>query len=310
MMSPGAGNSRKTTKHLARAEGPPGTPPAPPEAGCRIARILVAEDNHVNQVVATAMLGKLGYACDIVENGRLAVEAVCRECYDVVLMDCQMPEMDGLTATRAIRALESQPGSDGREPRHVPIIAFTAHALVGDRESCLNAGMDAYLAKPVELRTLGLAISEALTRAPVPPVPEVSAAITPPMHDLPLSASAAGSDKPPIDVCRLLARSLGDSALAATLLDRFAAQLQALLDDLQRHLALHDGESLIRTAHKLRAVAASTLAEPIRQCAVRLERLGHETRFEEAGSELACLEMEARRCLEFLPQARHAVRVP
>jgi CheY-like chemotaxis protein len=110
----------------------------------------VAEDNRTNQVVALKMLERLGYEAEAVPNGREAVAAVASDLYDLVLMDCQMPEMDGYEATRRIRAL---PGA----PARLPVIAMTANAMQGDREVCLNAGMSDYIAKPVvfaELRRI------------------------------------------------------------------------------------------------------------------------------------------------------------
>ncbi|MEM7094870.1 MAG: response regulator [Actinomycetota bacterium] len=114
-------------------------------------RILVAEDNVVNQKVAGALLGRLGYTVELVANGRLALDAVTANTYDVVLMDVQMPEMDGLSATRAIRESIEQ----ARQPT---IVALTANALTGDREQCLEAGMDAYLSKPIEVQSLVTAL--------------------------------------------------------------------------------------------------------------------------------------------------------
>jgi CheY-like chemotaxis protein len=115
---------------------------APPFPGLRV---LVAEDNPVNQRVATLILERLGCAVDIACDGAQAVEMWSRRTYDAVLMDCQMPELDGFEATAAIRRAERTLGN------HIPIIAMTANAMTGDRERCLRAGMDSYLSKPVSV---------------------------------------------------------------------------------------------------------------------------------------------------------------
>ena len=112
--------------------------------------LLVAEDNEVNQIMARAMLAKLGWQCDLVSNGQAAIDALRRKLYAGVLMDCQMPVLDGLSATRAIRALEAHAG----QAQRVPIIAMTAHAMAGDDTQCIEAGMDAYLSKPYTLAQL------------------------------------------------------------------------------------------------------------------------------------------------------------
>ena len=107
----------------------------------------MAEDNDINQVVTTKVLAKAGFACDVVENGAQALEALSKSAYDLVLMDCQMPEMDGFEATRRFREHETTVATASRP---LPIIALTANAMGGDRERCLDAGMTDYLSKPID----------------------------------------------------------------------------------------------------------------------------------------------------------------
>ena len=121
-------------------------------------RVLVAEDNPVNQQVALLLLRKRGCSVVLAGDGKQALPAIGRETFDVVLMDLQMPEMDGLEATAAIRAREAVSGG------HLPIIALTAHAQSGDRDKCLSAGMDGYISKPIQPHELTEAIEKAMKR--------------------------------------------------------------------------------------------------------------------------------------------------
>src|SRR5262249_9288797 len=141
--------------------------PSTPEAWCGAAgenaaaqagfRILIAEDNAINQRVVTRLLEKQGHLVKVVNNGREAVSAFERELFDLILMDVQMPEMDGLEATGTIREREKGKG------RHIPILALTAYALKGDAERCLQAGMDGYVSKPVRPEELFGAIEQLLS---------------------------------------------------------------------------------------------------------------------------------------------------
>jgi len=134
-------------------------------------RVLLAEDNEINQRITMRLLEKLGLAVDAVKNGREAVDAASKKSYGLILMDCQMPEMDGFEATAVIRNRE-------RNQRHTPICALTANAMAGDRERCLAAGMDDYIAKPVSLEKLEEAIDHWLRRAADPaanPAPDPAA---------------------------------------------------------------------------------------------------------------------------------------
>jgi CheY-like chemotaxis protein len=134
---------------LLSADVPKAAPTRPSTAGLakRSGRILIAEDNRVNQKLAVALLSKAGYTCDVAENGRGALVALATSRYDAVLMDCHMPEMDGFEATEALRRRET--GSD-----RTLVIALTAGALPEDRARCFAAGMDDYLTKPVSSETL------------------------------------------------------------------------------------------------------------------------------------------------------------
>ncbi|MFP4055013.1 MAG: response regulator, partial [Phycisphaerae bacterium] len=124
-------------------------------------RLLIAEDNRVNQVLALRMLAKLGYRAEVAGNGAEAIRALAEVDYDVVLMDVQMPQLDGLEATQKIRR-----GEDGVRNPQVPIIAMTANAMTGDRDECLSVGMNDYVSKPIDSRRLAEALDRVLHAAP------------------------------------------------------------------------------------------------------------------------------------------------
>ncbi len=124
----------------------------------RPSRILVAEDNSVNQLITVKTLERMGYTADVAANGKEVLDAIQRIPYDLILMDCQMPEMDGFEATRVIRELESP-------ERHVPIIALTAGAMKSDQDQCMEAGMDDFLSKPVKAEALAKKLHAWLTRS-------------------------------------------------------------------------------------------------------------------------------------------------
>lgn len=146
-----------TSPHTEQPTPPPGPPPG---ASTAPLRVLLVEDNAVNQMLATAILKKGGHRVDLANDGVEAVDAVRSKPYDVVLMDVQMPNMDGLEATRRIRQL------DNPDRAKVHIIAMTANALLGDRETCLSAGMDEYLPKPIDQKRLRAALEQARLHAP------------------------------------------------------------------------------------------------------------------------------------------------
>jgi CheY-like chemotaxis protein len=152
----GRGSTFWITLTLPRASGRPSAPAAPAAAETAMPpdlRVLVVDDNVVNQKVARVLLERMGCRTESVGDGREAVGRAAGGEFDLVFMDVQMPGMDGYEATAAIRAREAETG------RHVPIVAMTAHAMRGDREKCLAAGMDDYVTKPIEVRALAAAVS-------------------------------------------------------------------------------------------------------------------------------------------------------
>jgi PAS domain S-box-containing protein len=222
----------------------------------RHAHILLAEDNITNQQVALGLLRKFGLHADAVANGAEAVAALQQIPYDLILMDVQMPVLDGLAATRAIRALTS-----GRQ--QVPIIAMTAHAMQGDREECLAAGMNDYLAKPVAPREL----ADCLTRwlpPHTPPPPAQAQSATPPRP--------AGPGHAVFDREALLERFLGDEGLTLTILQTFLQDTPVQLRTLQQHLDQGNLREVQHHAHAIKGAAANVSAERLRTLAYQMEQ--------------------------------------
>ena len=214
-------------------------------------RVLLAEDNIVNQRVAIGLLNRRGHQVTVVENGREAADAVAREHFDIVLMDLQMPVMGGLEATKAIRERER-----GLSRDRVRIVAMTAHAMSGDRERCLAADMDGYLAKPTESRALFAEVEG----------PE-------------------GLSTPPIDQADLVSRLHGDAEVAAEIVRLFTEECPTLLDGIRTAIDQRDVTAARRAAHTLKGAAATAAAVGIAEAAALLEVLaaeGHVDAFESA----------------------------
>ncbi len=217
-------------------------------------RVLIAEDNIVNQMVAVKMVENAGLRADVVANGLEALEALDRIPYDLVLMDCQMPEMDGYDATRAIRARETT--------RHTPIVAMTANAMPRDRERCLACGMDDYVPKPVRRSELFAILDRLLPRpAWADPLP---------------SAEAPAATRGPASTLddRILdeLRSLSPNGFRA-ILRQFLASAPAKIDKLRDALAAGDRDALQRAAHNLKASAGNVGAAALAAWCQELETL-------------------------------------
>jgi PAS domain S-box-containing protein len=242
------------------AAAPPPSPPPPPRA-VRTLRLLLAEDNPVNQKLAVRLLEKQGHTVFVAGNGAEALKAIEQQPFDLVLMDVQMPEMDGFEATAAIRARERGGG-------HLPIVAMTAYAMKGDRERCLEAGMDGYISKPIQPRELWQTIEK---------------------------FSTAAANENVLDRRQALERVGGDARLLRELIAVFLAESPKVLKEVAEALAERDAAKLGRAAHTLKGAVATFGAEPARAAAQQLERLGNRGDLAAAAAAVPHLEAEMER---------------
>jgi len=239
-------------------------------------RVLVAEDNAVNQELAVRLLEKQGHTVAVARNGRETLDALEKATsrgFDVVLMDVQMPEMDGLEATAAIRQKEKATG------RHLPIIAMTAHALKGDRERCLAAGMDDYLAKPIQAKELLAAVEGAV-------LPAVETRESVPAEPRPEEI---------LDRVTALARVDGDAKLLGELAGLFLADCARLLSAVRQAVTRGDAKALEYAAHALKSSVGNFAAHAAFEAAARLEMSGRQGDLAEAQEAYAALQQEIER---------------
>lgn len=254
------------------------------EISGRPARILLVEDNPTNQIVAVKILRKLGYHADVAANGREAVSALQRGCYNLVLMDCQMPEMDGFEATRRIRGSASA-DINGR----IPIIAMTAYAMKGDRERCLEAGMDDYLSKPIRVDELAAVLERWLSRqgSECRESPSFSGAA-----EQPVGCSGEDDAMPPVfDRDAFLERVMGDEELAREIGATFLADMPAQMERLATALADGDVEQVKFLAHAIKGAAANVGGEALREAAWGIERTALDEKPEVLSGRVSDLEM-------------------
>ncbi len=271
---PGRGSTFWFTTRMALREivagggVPPPTPivgptPAPPASGLRI---LLAEDNKVNQMFMVKTLQKEGHQVVVAGTGREALAALERGAFDLVLMDVAMPEMDGLEATRLLRD-----GERGTE-RHVPVIALTAHAMKGDREACFAAGMDGYVCKPFQIDDLRNAIRTANRKAPTRPA-------------LPRDAI------PVFDQAGLLSRLEGNRVLLRNLVELFRVEGPRQLANVRLALDLEDAVGVQRAAHTLKGAVALLGGPKAADAAGHLETMGKRGDLEDAERAFTRLEV-------------------
>jgi CheY-like chemotaxis protein len=223
--------------------------------------VLLVEDNLVNQKVAARILERMGCTVRIADDGADGVAAFESENFAIVLMDLQMPVMDGIAAARSIRDLEH---SDPTR-RRTPIIALTANAMRGDQERCEAAGMDGFLTKPIEIERL----RDMLTKLGL--VDLVASARATVMQPTDTQLASSDSQSPPIDLARLNEITDGDAEFAKELVATFVASGEEQLAEIHAAIGSMDREALARTAHKLKGACANIHAEAVRAIAARLE---------------------------------------
>jgi len=251
-------------------------------------RVLLAEDNATNQQVALAILQKLGLSADAVNNGREALEALRRIPYDLVLMDVQMPELDGYGASRAIRAAEGETLN-----RAIPIIAMTAHAMQGDREACLAAGMDDYIAKPVSPSALALVLETWLDKIDV--AKRMSATPKTPSVAIQVDNPQASVERPVFGEAALVDRLMGDRSLAAVVVSGFLGDIPKQIDALKGSAAVGDLRAVERQAHTIKGAAATVSADVLAAAALSVEQAGRAGDLETAGHGIAEIESQFQR---------------
>ncbi|MGZ8405836.1 MAG: response regulator [Nitrospira sp.] len=270
-------------------------------------RILIVEDNIVNQKLAVRMMEKLGYQPDVVENGQEALTALAKGDYAAILMDCQMPIMDGFETTQCIRkgeaavALHDSPdGSPNRSDTslqstpHIPIIAVTANAMQGDRERCLATGMDDYLAKPIKLDELRNTLARWISTAP-------DAVVTGKHKLIPTTVDPTRGI---FDPAKMYQNIGGDSELFAQLVCLFLDRYRTMLADIRTALADADSVTVERMAHTFKGTAGNLCASEVALTAGRLEAVGRLNALHDAPPVYAQLELEVARLVRVLESYR------
>jgi CheY-like chemotaxis protein/HPt (histidine-containing phosphotransfer) domain-containing protein len=274
----------------APAVPPPQRAAAPRPAEVRRLRILLAEDNVVNQKLATRLLEQQGHAVVVASDGRAALDAVERQEFDLILMDGQMPEMDGFEAATAIRAREKDTGG-----RRIPIVALTAYAMKGDRERCLAAGMDDYLAKPFRAKELVQVIERLLPAGPANPGPA--------------QAVPATED---IDWTEALSYVEGNRRLLSDLIELFLGDCPDWMTELARAIAAGDAAQVKRLAHNLKGSLGTFGARSGYDAALELEMMGRANDLTGAEAAYAALQDVLQRLQPALTRfvAEHATAAP
>jgi CheY-like chemotaxis protein/HPt (histidine-containing phosphotransfer) domain-containing protein len=252
------------------------------------ARILLAEDDAANQRIALTMIRKLGYQAEVAATGRDALQALQAVPYDLVLMDCHMPDMDGFETTRRIRDPRS-----GVANHKVPVIAMTALAMKGDREECLRAGMNDYLSKPIKPQALADVLEKWLARETGADQAEPHS--FPPDRRLPTAGDPAAQAIPVFDEKALYDRLTGDEEMVGMIIEEFLSYMPDELRELRELVKEGKAELAGRQAHKIKGAAATVGGEILREAAEAMEQAGRDGDLEQLQGLISSLEMQFSR---------------
>jgi len=254
--------------------------------------VLVCDDNVVNQKVAMRILQQLGYRPDVAADGRQALAAIDRKPYDLIFMDVMMPEMDGMEATRTIRERQRDRGNNPNYKTPIIIVAMTANAMHGDREKCLSAGMDDYIAKPVRPEDVRMVVERwgpgAGTGGPAGVIAPATVAPTAP------AAPAAPKDQPPVEMERLTDLTDGNEENLRELVELYMKQTAEQIEQIRAAVQANRTDEVRRVAHSCAGASATCGIRHMVPLLRELERQGQEGKLTNAQplSEQAAVEFE------------------
>jgi len=237
-------------------------------------KILLVDDNSINQKVAARIVQQLGYKPDTAVNGRVALEALDKEHHDLVFMDVMMPEMDGLEATRNIRERQKNPTANPNYRARILIIAMTAHAMQTDKEKCLAAGMDDYLAKPIRPADVRGAIEKWAPQIQTAQPAETGPGAIPAPEEVAAAAAPAAPEEPAVDLSRFNDMSGGDPAMAKELIEMFDKQTTQQLKQIEDAMRSKDASTIGHVAHSCKGASATLGMKRLAAVMLKLEKLG------------------------------------